>query len=589
MAFRTLYEMFSSTVSKYPDKTALMVKKEGRYVPITYKEMKKNIDNLSRGLYFLGAKKGDKISLLSENRPEWVYSDLAMQKLGIANVPIYTTLAPAEIEYLVNNSESTMIIVSNERFLKTILSIINRLPKIRYIIVFDDFAPSLKSDQVLSLKDVLNIGAQNSHLEKAVEELHNSVGRDDLASIVYTSGTTGNPKGAMLTQGNFLSNCEGCEKVTALYDTDIALSFLPLSHTFERIVYYMCILRGATIAYAESIDTVAQNLVEVKPTIMAAVPRMFEKMYARILENVEKLPEKKKKIFYSAIETGKEFWKQKEQGKVKFGTKIKYALMTKLVFKKIHERVGGRIRFFVSGGAPLSPDLAKIYRAMGFTILEGYGLTETSPVLTVNRPDSIVIGSVGLPLPNVEIKIAPDGEILARGPNIMKGYYNMPDATKAAIDDEGWFHTGDIGKLDEKGYLYITDRKKEIIVMSTGKKVAPQPIENLLKANKYITNVMLIGDNRNYITALVVPNFDTLKTWCREHNIVDENPQTLVKNEKVLSFYNKLIDEATKDFASYEKIKKITLLPKDFTMVESFIRNISTLLKQCMRRENGKR
>ncbi|HAR36105.1 MAG TPA: long-chain fatty acid--CoA ligase, partial [Acidobacteria bacterium] len=384
------------------------------------------------------------------------------------------------------------------------------------------------------------------------------------ATIIYTSGTTGVPKGAMLSHYNLVSNVQALRSVIEFTNKDTALSFLPLSHVLERMCTFAWIYVGATIAYAESVDTVAQNLVEARPTIMVSVPRLFDKFYARVIDNVLSSSSLKKKIFFWALKVGRKHAQKKinKEG-ISFWLKFRYRLAYKLVFSKIVEKTGGRVRFFVSGGAPLSRDIAEFFYAMGILVIEGYGLTETSPVIAVNRLEDFRFGSVGKIVPGVEVRIAPDGEIWARGPNVMKGYFKKEAETREAFED-GWFKTGDIGYLDKDGYLVITDRKKDIIVTAGGKNVAPQPIENTLKTSPYIANAVVVGNHRKFVSALVVPDFDKLEIYARENNITFANRQELIGRPEIYEFYMNEVDRLTPHLASYEKIKKITLLDRDF-------------------------
>ncbi len=399
------------------------------------------------------------------------------------------------------------------------------------------------------------------------EEAVKKVKPDDLCGIIYTSGTTGAPKGVMLTHDNLLSNVKAARQIIRVDETDSLLSFLPLCHSFERMAgHFLAISAGATIAYAESVETVAENLGEVKPTLMTSVPRLFEKIYARVIENAEAGSPLKRKIFWWAINTGEKYVDAKFKGKIPGFLNFKYNLATKLVFSKLHHRVGGNLRFFVSGGAPLPQEIAEFFYKAGILILEGYGLTETSPVIAVNREEKFKFGSVGPAVPGVEVKIAEDGEALTRGPHVMKGYYKNPEATTETIDKDGWLHTGDIGLLDEEGFLYITDRKKNIIVTSGGKNVTPATIENLLVTSPYIEQVMVVGDKRNYLTALIVPNFDALKKYADENGIRYSDIKELLINEKIYEDVDAEIQNLTKDLARFEQIKQFTLMSKEFTI-----------------------
>ena len=568
MTATTLTEMFLDTVKTYGSKTALMSKVEGQYQGFTYQAFGEKVKTFALGLVSLGVKKGDRISLLSENRPEWAISDLAILSLGAINVPIYPSLMPKQIEYILNDSEAILIITSTPDQTSKITEIIKNLPVMKHIIYMD--RPSAINENMLSFEQVSEKGRKfeqdnPDYFDKAIK----AVAPDDPAGIIYTSGTTGNPKGAILSHNNILSNVKGGIATLKIGPEDTFLSFLPLCHVFERMAGHFCaISAGSTIAYAESIDTVAQNLGEVKPTIMTSVPRLFEKMYNRVLENAEAGGAAKKKIFNWAIETGKKSVEAQKKGKVRPALKLKHNLAHKLVFSKLHERVGGELRFFVSGGAPLPREIGEFFHYAGIKILEGYGLTETSPVIAVNLEEKFKFGTVGPALTkgDVEVMIANDGEILTRGPHVMKGYYKKPAETKEVIDEEGWLHTGDIGFLDEDGYLVITDRKKNILVTSGGKNIAPAPIENTMLTSPLIDQIIIIGDKRKFLSALIVPNFEAFQSYAKEQNIVFKENEELIQDPKIHQFVANEIERLSADLARFEQIKAFRMLPEPFTI-----------------------
>ncbi len=565
MTYPSLAIMFKSVCEKYPDKTGYMFKKEGVYHSIPFSEALAKVNNLAAGLKKIGAKKKDKILLLSDNRVEWAIADFAILSLGCVTVPIYPTLLPAHIEYIINDSEGHTILVSDSIQLKKIEEIRKNIPRLKHIILMTEEAP----EGIMTLNEVYDMGkmalSENSHF---VEQDLVEIDRNDLASIIYTSGTTGVPKGVLLSHGNFLSNIEGTLQALSVSEKDIFLSFLPLSHVFERMGgHFLAIYCGSTIAYAENIETVGDNLQEVRPTVMTSVPRFFEKVYARILDSLEEGSPIKKKIFLWAIEVGRKANFYKQKGLPLKGTlKVRYNIADKLVYSKLKERVGGNIRFFVSGGAPLAREINEFFNAAGLLLLEGYGLTESSPVISVNREENFKFGTPGQPIVNVEVAIAEDGEILTRGPHIMQGYYKNEDETKEAIDSEGWLHTGDIGYLDKDGFLYITDRKKNIIVTSGGKNIAPQPIENLIVTSKFIDQVVVLGDKRKYCTAFIVPNMENLKNHAQTQQIVYKNEDELISHTEINDLIRKEIDRVTVDLASYETIKKFHILKEPFTI-----------------------
>ncbi|MDZ7263363.1 MAG: long-chain fatty acid--CoA ligase [candidate division KSB1 bacterium] len=566
----TLTEMFLNTVKTHGPKTSLMTKVGGQYQGFSYQELGERVKHFALGLASLGVHRGDRVSLLSENRPEWAIADLAIISLGAINVPIYPTLIPKQIEYILNDSEAKVIITSTAEQTQKILQILRDLPVLKYIIFINPIENP--SAQMFSFEQVAVRGqefekAQPDYYDKATK----AVMPDDPCGIIYTSGTTGNPKGAILTHNNILSNVKGGVATLKISSDDTFLSFLPLCHVFERMAGHFCALSaGSTIAYAESIDTVAQNLGEVKPTIMTSVPRLFEKMYTRVLENAAAGGAVKKKIFDWAIKTGEKYVQAQAEGKINGPLKFKYNLATKLVFSKLHERVGGRLRFFISGGAPLPKEIGEFFHYAGIKILEGYGLTETSPVIAVNLEEKFKFGTVGpaLKAGGVEVKIADDGEILTRGPHVMKGYYKKPAETNEVIDDDGWLHTGDIGFLDDDGYLVITDRKKNIIVTSGGKNIAPAPIENTMLTSPLIDQILVIGDRRKFLSALVVPNFEMLSSYAKEQNIAYKDQAELVQHPKINQWVASEIERLSSGLARFEQIKAFRLMPRLFTIEE---------------------
>lgn len=562
-----LANMFWERVNLTPNKVGQKVKRNGNWVDITYREIGENVRKIALGLLALGFKKGDRLSLLSENRPEWAWCDFATMSVGGVVVTIYATNTPEQVAYIIKDSESRFVVVSNNNQLQKVLSKKRELSSVEKVIIFDPIKDITDKDpMVISLEDLMKLGESYKKPDELNKRLA-AIKPDDLASLIYTSGTTGDPKGVMLTHKNFLSNVEAALKVMPVQEGELALSFLPLSHSFERMAGHFTLFYSAvTIAYAESIDKLPQNLREVKPTIVISVPRIYEKVHARILENVEKSSAVKKALFRWALEVGSKVSQLIQKKKlIPLPLKLQFLVADRLVFSKLKEAVGGRVKYFFSGGAPLAKEIAEFFHASGMLILEGYGLTETAPVLTANTPDAFKFGTVGKPFPGVEIKIAPDGEILARGPNVMVGYYKQPEATKEVFDSEGWFHTGDIGEIDEDGFLKITDRKKELIITSGGKNIAPQPIENMLKMNKFVEQACLIGDRRNYVTCIIVPNFSELESWAKSQNIEFTSREELTKNPKVIEMYQRIVDEVNSQLARYESIKKFVLSPVEFT------------------------
>lgn len=566
----TIPLMFFARANRYGKKTALMYKYEGRYREIGWSEFEGKVKDLAFGLISLGLRPGEKVGLLSENRPEWAYSDLAVLSLGCADVPLYPTDVPHQMEYILSDSESVMVIVSTSEQLKKILSVRSKLPVMRKIVVMD-LPPGTEDADILSFESVLKLGSETASTARAeFESRLQSAKKDDMASIIYTSGTTGPAKGVCLSHDNFLSNCRSCIDLLPLGEDDLCLSFLPLSHVFERMAsYYFTMLIGGAIAYAENTESIGKNLKEARPTYACAAPRFYEKLYAGIMESVSQSPPQKKRMLERALGIAKRYAAAKlnklDPGPILW---LEYRFSKAFIFSRINEAVGGRIKFFISGGAPLSKELGEFFYSVGIFIFEGYGLTETSPVVTVNTFGAFKLGSIGKPVKDVEVRIFSDGEILVKGPSVMKGYYKSEEATREAIDGDGWFHTGDIGYFDDEGFLRITDRKKDIIINAGGKNIAPQNIENLIKADSYIQEVVLHGDRRPYLTAIIVPNFDALKGLALRQGIPYVKAEELIGHPRVLEFLTKRIEDKQKDLANYEKIRKFRLLDRDLTIEE---------------------
>ncbi len=530
-------------------------------MPISTEEFARRVKHLSLGLADLGLGVGDKLVIFSENRPEWTITDFAVLCAGAVTVPIYTSLMPEQVKYIVNDSDAKIVVCSNRTLWLKVEAVRHELPNVHHFVLIEEAGPQ----GVVSLSEVMGRGKVIAAADPGLfEKRALAVKPGDLASIIYTSGTTGVPKGVMLTHANFVANSKALDAVTEFSVKDTILSFLPLSHVLERMTTFSWIYKGASIYHAESIETVAENLLEVRPTIMISVPRLFDKIYAKVMDNILAASPVKRKIFFWAIGVGKKYGAKKIRHQpIPWGLSLQRKIAAKLVYGKIIEKTGGRVHFFVSGGAPLSADVAEFFYAIGITILEGYGLTETSPVLACNTFEKMKFGAVGPPVPGVEIKIAPDGEILAKGPNVMKGYYKKDQETREAFED-GWFKTGDIGHIDGEGFLVVTDRKKDILVTAGGKNVAPQPIENLLKTNPYIQTAVVVGSGRKFISALVLPDFDRLEAYARKNGIAFGSRKELVEKEEIVSFMLAEIDRSTPHLASYERIKKVVLLDREF-------------------------
>ena len=560
----TLAQIFFDAVDRFDRPDALQSKVNGVYQPMSHRTLATRVHHIGLGLRALGIERGARVGILSENRPEWAIADYACLTSSLVDVPVYPTLPAEQIAYILKDAGVVALFVSTDVQAAKIAQIRPGLPALRHVIGFGDKVWPGVDMTFADLEARGAAAAASVSLERYRQEAL-TARPDDLATLIYTSGTTGEPKGVMLTHDNFHSNVVVCAELLPFRD-DVALSFLPLSHVFERMGDYLMMACGISIAYAESIDTVPTNMQEVRPTVMMSVPRLYEKMYARVLENALAGGQIKKRIFFWARRVADRWADETLAGRTPGGLLgFAYRVAQKLVFSKLKARTGGRMRYFVSGGAPLAPEINKFFYAAGLTILEGYGLTETSPVIAVNTPQHFRIGTVGRPIPGVEVTIAPDGEILTRGPHVMKGYYNKPDATREAIDAEGWFHTGDIGELRD-GFLAITDRKKDIIVTAGGKNIAPQPIENMIKTNKYVSQAVVLGDKRRFPVVLVVPNFEQLEKWAKIKNLLWTDRRQLIRLPLVQAKMEKEVLRKLSGLASFETPKKVGLLETDFSI-----------------------
>ena len=560
----TLNQLFFESAEKHDKPDALQFKSGGAYTPITHRELLDRVRRLARGLRLSGIARGDRVAILSENRPEWAIADYACLTAGFTDVPLYPTLPADQIAYILRDSGAVAIFVSNEEQAAKIASIRHEAPALKLVISFDPIGDK----PAITMAALEQTGAQGETAETIATYRREAdeVEPDDLATLIYTSGTTGPPKGVMLTHNNIHSNVVATRDVIPLAGVEVSLSFLPLSHIFQRMGDYWMFATGTSIAYAENFDRVPANLLEVKPTVVLSVPRLYEKMYARVLQNALSSGALKRRMFFWARRVADRWADITLAGrKPSWLLASQYAIAQRLVFSKIKERTGGRLRYFVSGGAPLAPEINKFFYSVGLTILEGYGLTESSPVIAVNTPKDFRIATVGKPIPGVEVEIAPDGEILSGGPGVMKGYYNNPVATAEAIDSAGWLHTGDIGEIRD-GFLAITDRKKDIIVTAGGKNIAPQPIENRVKANKFVTQAVMIGDKRKFPSILVVPNFEQLEAWARKQNIIWTDRAQLLATPAVQSKMEQEVMSQLQGLAHFETPKKVAVLEHDFSL-----------------------
>ncbi len=569
---RTLTGLFFSAVDRFADRPAAMrYRREGQWIPITHTELLDRVHAASIGLLELGVQRGDRVAILSENRPEWVVADYACLTAGCTDVPIYATLPARQAEYVLRDSGAVAIFVSTADQLAKVQEIRGALPALRHVISFDPAA----ADGVLTLGDLEDRGraARDRHPDWRSRALETAP--DDLATLIYTAGTTGDPKGVMLSHWNIASNVNAIDALLAEIlegfpstGPDECLSFLPLAHIFERTAgNYSMFMGGVIINYASSIDAVAAEMGEVRPTIMFSVPRLYEKIYARVLDNAMTGSAVKRNIFFWAKRNA-EAWTDLVLAKqaVPATLALKKRIADRLVFSKLKERTGGRLKVFVSGGAPLNAGIAKFFYAAGLPILEGYGLTETSPVLAVNTLEHFRLGTVGRPLAGVEIRIAEDGEVLARGPNIMQGYYRKPEATADVFAPDGFFRTGDIGHLDADGFLSITDRKKDVLVTAGGKNIAPQPIENQAKTSKFVLNAVMLGDRRPFPVMIVVPDVDQLRAWAQHKGLAWTDDVAMMEHPEVHEKMERELRKQLRDLAQFEMPKKLLLLPRDFSI-----------------------
>ena len=565
--FSSIPDMLRSNAAEFSSRLALKYRRQGSFVTLTYAAYYERALMVARGLGKMGVKPGDRIAILSENRAGWVIADMGILCTGSVTVPIYPTNTPEQIEYMINHSGAKIVFVSGKFQYGKLLKVRESIPGLELVVSFERFLGDPKLP-VTTFYQLSEIDSPISDDEKReIEAKINLIKPDDMLTLIYTSGTTGVPKGVMLSHNNILTNTQYLtEQSGAIDKNDILLSFLPLSHILERTAgYYMTIRNGALMAFADSIEKVPENMFEIRPTVMVSVPRLFEKIYHRIYENAHQMPSVKKNLFHWAVEVGKKYveatYIRKQPSTL---LNLKYAIADRLIFSKIRARFGGNMKLFCSGGAPLDKTINEFFWVIGIPIFEGYGLTETSPALCFNNFEHIRFGSVGFALEKTEFKIAEDGEILVKGPQVMLGYYNDPEATADAIQD-GWFKTGDIGHIDD-GFVFITDRKKELIITAGGKNIAPQPIENELKMDKYISSAFVYGDRKPYISALIVPNLERLLEFAKEKHLNYYELDDLVMNELVQKLFEQRLSEINSRLAPYETIKKFVLLPHDFSI-----------------------
>jgi long-chain acyl-CoA synthetase len=567
MANVTLASMFWNRVERDGDRPAQQSKEAGAWKTRTWGEVGEIVRELATGLLALGRKKEDAVGILSASRAEWVQADFAGFSAGCRTIPIYPTYPPDLLQYIVNDAGVKTLFVEDPAQLAKVLEVQGKMDGLEQIVVIHGYQGELSS-HIMTWDGLRRLGRdQGERLKSDLAGRVAEIRPEDIATIVYTSGTTGPPKGVVQTHGNHMATLDSASKMAGIQDRDTHLLFLPLAHSFARLESFIGVHRGLTTAFAENIDKLRDNLPEVKPHFICSVPRVFEKVYAGVVARAEAGSPVKRKIFHWAVGVGREVSKlQQGRRPVPPGLAFKHRLAHKLVFSKLHAALGGRLRFAVSGGAPLSKEIAEFFHAAGILILEGYGLTETCPSLTFNRLDNFRFGSVGQAQPGTEIKIAPDGEILGRGANIAKGYFKKPEATAEVFLPDGWFATGDIGRLDDDGFLYITDRKKDLIVTAGGMNIAPQNIENRLKGDPFISQAMVHGDKRPYPVALITLNPEELAKFAKAEGILDTEPTSLAKNPKVVERVSRSVEVRNGELQSYAKIKKFSILPIDFTV-----------------------
>lgn len=562
---KTLNEAFAQAIRRHQKDDAFAYKRDGEWVKVSHAEFTERIGRARAGFVELGIKRGDRVGLLAENRLEWAVTDVALLSCGAVDVPIYATSTGPQVAFIINDAGAETLVLSTPKQFKKVLEVIDQMPNLKTVVTFDavDASAAPARIRVISFDELSATGTVNG--DAFLDEMVRAASPDDLATMIYTSGTTGDPKGVMLTHENLTFNLNANIERLPISTDDIALSYLPLSHVYERTVMNVFFFGGVSIYFAESVDAIAKNLIEVKPTVMTSVPRIFEKILAKIDEEAEKAGGLRFYLYKWAMGVGREYARTKSRtGSVPSLLALQFDLATSIVLGKVKNKIAPRIRFFSSGGAALAEDVAFAFAAMGLLILQGYGLTETSPVITSNTPDNNRYGTVGTALTGVEIRIAEDGEILTRGPHVMRGYYNQPEKTAEVLKD-GWFSTGDIGELDSDGFLRITDRKKDLFKTSGGKYIAPQPIENTLVGSPHISQAIVIGNSRKFAAALIVPREESVKKFAKETGLTGEYA-ALLKDAKVVEFIQKEVNRLTPHLAQWEQIKKVALLAHELTI-----------------------
>jgi long-chain acyl-CoA synthetase len=555
--FTRVFDLPRYQQARYPKSDCLNEKTGGKWKSYSTQDVIDYMDRVSLSLVGSGIKKGDVVSIVGNNRPQWNFTDLGIMQTGAVTVPIYPTISDDDYVYIMNDAETKILFVSSQELFDRMQRLRGRIPSLREIITYDPVPGAVHWDEFLKRGDGFDRGQ--------LKTLSDAVSEKDLCCMIYTSGTTGFPKGVMLTHANICSNMKGVSNVLPINEHHRALSFLPLNHVFEKMVLYCYLMLGVSCYYAESMDTIGENLREIKPHFFTCVPRLLEKVYERIMTKGLELKGAKRALFFWAVHLGERWENGKNMG-AWYNLQLKVA--RRLIFSKWLEALGGNVFAICSGSAPLNAKIGKVFTAAGIVIMEGYGLTETSPVVTVNRYDTNenILGTVGPVIPGVEVKLAEDGEILVRGPNIMVGYYKLPEETKKVIDDEGWFRTGDVGEWVREKFLKITDRKKELLKTSGGKYVAPQPIENKFKESPFIEQMMVIGEGKKFVSALIVPSFVNLKSWCERNNVTLADNADAVSNAKINELIQQVVDEKNQHFGHTDQIKKFRLIPEEWTV-----------------------
>jgi len=562
----TLIDVFMRAVSKHKRRDTLNYKSGGRWISISADEMLERIRFIAAGLHAIGVKRGDRVALLSESRVEWTLADAGAIFAGVIDVPIYATLTPVQVRYILNDSGACALFLANRLKFLELKEVLGECPSVRPVIFFEP--EGITPEEGLTLAQLEEKGRELEQREPGhVARNAEQTKPDDLATVIYTSGTTGEPKGVMLTHSNLVTNLIDSSGHLSFGEVDRALSVLPLSHVFERQAMYMYLYQGIAVYFAESLQTIGPNLREVQPTVLVGVPRIFEKIYERIRERATEAGKVSAVLLAWSVSVAREYAKRLiAHQPISAWLKLKHFIASKLVFSKWQRAFGGRMRLLLSGGAALPEDLAYIYIGAGIPIIQGYGLTETSPVISASSLEDNHPGTVGKAIPNVEIRIADDGEIEVRGPNVMRGYYNKPEETRAVFTSDGWFKTGDIGTIDEEGFLRITDRKKELFKTSGGKYISPQPIEQAIKASRFISQAVLIGAEQKFPAALIVPAWEQIESYCKLKGIEFTSHRALCKHPRIVDLIQRQIDALTQDLPKYERIKKIALLENEFTI-----------------------